>query len=203
MTDNEFITHVCHEFRFPTEIATELVRVIRSTLSDNTPLHSSRYFDMMNLLLDANNHIESITINTARGPVELSAPDPYFEMFYNPIEKISRKYLKDATGVKDELLHGQKLIAFNVVTRFVIDQTFVTYGKSTKPVRRELTHEINLIPYRQRLSIARFVLHFELWAKPGHVLKTEDQWNKNPTEDKTYNKYLASQINSRLKNLNT
>jgi len=204
-TDKEFITQVANKFGYPTEIVTELVESLRKTLVSDITLRNSRYFEMMNILTEPNNSIESIIINTAIGTVELSAPDPYFEMFINPIERVARKYLKD-TGENNNPLHGQKLLAFDMVRRFVIDRTFTRFIGKISPhdnlirMQTELKrHDTALIPYRQHLAIGWFVLHFELWAKPDHVLMTPKQWEVNETKDIDHNHYLASRIKTRLK----
>lgn len=176
--DQEFAEKISEEYNLPMDEISQQIRLIRSELQDDYSefLKDSRLKETYQELFGSGNEIRGIIIKTNKGSIDIKITDSIYDQYFkDPIRMIKRNFKET---LEDELVFLHGLTIRSLFSRIIF------YFEGT-----------NLNKMQTNNAIFDYIQYFKI----GGPVKTEDDWNKNPTEDQTYRHYKNGIIKNRKK----
>lgn len=183
--DQLFADMIIEEYDLPPDEITWLIRDVKDSIQDNfsKEMEDSRLNETYQKLFSPGTEIKGISIVTNKGTVDIKPYDSVFDLhFRRPLQRMRLNFKETLNSEIDFLTSLSRKSSFAKI---------IFYFEGTQ-----------LNKMRTNNAIFDFILYFKI----GDSVKTEDEWNANPTSDQTFKHYKHKTVMSRkiryLKDLN-
>jgi len=163
-----------------------LIREVRSTLEDNEFQENilEHYNNVYTDLLAPDIEIKAFHVVTNKKTVRVHPDIWLFPYFIDSVEKIKTGFEKRNKADLDYFISVPGRSAFMKVNYYIfIDPVFLFKN--------------SLSNWKKRILLGLFIVHFNLLNK---TWKDKKAWQNKPTNNLSYNHYLADMVKSLLKN---
>jgi len=176
--DQEFAEQVANDFNLPIEEIEWLVRYVRHEILDDFSeyMKDSRLKETYQKLFSPDTEITGISINTNKGDLKIEVKSALYDLYFKTLMHRIKLNFKETLSSELEYLH-----ALNERALFGM---IIMYFNGT-----------SLNDFNKNIVIGKFLIYFNLFEEKP--IKTEIEWNDDPTDDQDYKHYLRSIVSSR------
>jgi len=180
--DKAFALEVHKQYKIPIDDLCRLIAEVRDNLFDDLEemKENSNYVQTLTKLLDPEIEITGINIVTNKGTIKIDSSDNLYSYLTIPIQRIKDKFNADLNYLDTALFHGSKDYSCNEVMKFINNTSLILEHKA---------------------YLAFDFIHYFKFYWDSKPTKTKAEWDADPTDAPTYNKYRSYIGKTRLKNL--
>ena len=179
--DRAFALEVHKQYKIPFDDLCRLIAEVRNNLIDDLEelKEGSDYVQAFNTLSDPETEITGVNIVTNKGTIKIDRNDEYYSYLRIPIQRIKDKFKAELNYLDAALTKGGKRYSCEQVMKFICTTSLRT---------------------SQKEYLAFDFIHYFKFYWDSKPTKTKAEWDADPTDAPTYNKYRTYIGKTRLKN---